>query len=306
MSEEKGLKIDQALATSKLVEKLKKFPPPLNNISEFLQKHQAVLTGSFLFSCVMDTSFQPNDIDVVFGKNYLEATLEMEKLGWCCGNQDRLKSREGYCNLAHVNNQFNMVYKGDKSPLTLALMKTIVDEKIDLSKKYDWDDLKFNFIVYGECENQSDIRKCIDEHFDLDGTTLQYDGKSWHLADDVNLDLFLNHKMMIYRNAQLLIRAKKEENPHSLLCNDVPWELAIHNWIEDRLKKYESRGFTIMNAEQVREYLQKLMETLPQKRIYVEESEVKAMCRTFTKDGYFVVKVIPNARDSLTCIVLVK
>ena len=252
---ESKVEIDQVSATSKLLEKVKNLPPPLNNLSEFLQKYGGVLTGSFLFSCVMPTAFEANDIDVVFGKNYLEAAQAMEAVGWRCGANNRLKSRDGYCNLAHVTNEFNMIFKNKPEDVSI---KCVDGEQL-IQTKYS-EHVKFNFIVYKECQTQSDIQKCIDEYFDLDGTTLQYDGKSWHIAADVDLDLFLHKKGMYYRESQLSARVPKPEHaPHYSTCNDLPWEISIGRWIEERLKKYESRGFTILNVRKVREYLYDFM-----------------------------------------------
>jgi len=255
-SEEK-VQLDQVSATLKLVEKLKTFPPPLNYLPQFLQKYGGVLTGSFLFSCVMPTTFAPHDIDVVFGENYAEAAQAMEKMGWRCGANNRLKSREGYCNLAHVTEEFNMIFKNQPEDVSI----DIVDGRQIIKTKYP-ENVKFNFIVYKQCKSQSDIQKSIDENFDLNGTTLQFDGKSWHIAADVDLDSFLNKKVMSYRKSQLVARAPPylRFRQHHSICNDIPWEISVCGWIEERLKKYESRGFTITNAGEVREHLRQLLE----------------------------------------------
>jgi uncharacterized glyoxalase superfamily protein PhnB len=274
--------------TARLMEKLKKLPPPFNNvyISKFLQHHQAVLTGSFLFSCVMpDIPFVPRDIDVVFGKNYHDAVEELEKTGWSYVPTDRLTSRDGYCNMAHVTDQFHMEHRAHPN-------------------------IKLNVITYKSCENQKNIQKCIDEYFDLDGCTLSYNGSDWHVAQDVDLNKFLTQQVLVYRESVLKDRIKKPKNPSNATCNKTPWDEAIYNWIMDRLKKYESRGFTIANADDVHKYLKNMLEKSKESgnraysTVYVEVDRVELVCDKLVKRGCKIIMPVINNIDGgdLACI----
>lgn len=273
--------------TTRLMENLKKLPAPLNDvyISKFLQHHQAVLTGSFLFSCVMpDSSFVPQDIDVVFGKNYADAVEELEKTGWSYVPTDRLTSRDGYCNMAHVTDQFHMAHRAVPN-------------------------IKLNVITYKTCENQKDIQKCIDEYFDLDGCTLSYNGSDWHIAQDVDLNKFMIQKVLVYRESVLKDRIKKPNRAPNVVYNKTPWEKAIYNWIMDRLKKYESRGFIISNVQDVRIYLQDMLEETSESKqreyakVYVHPDRVDLVCENLMKRGCTIILPrIPNADGNLICI----
>jgi hypothetical protein len=219
------------LATVRLLEKLKNLPPPLNNMVQFLQRYQGVMTGSFLLSCLFP-ELKPNDIDVVFGGNWIWANNALFDMGWNYGGTDNLTN---YCNLGHITTQYYLKHKL-------------------------YPELKLNFIVYEKCQTQNDIRQCIKEYFDFDGCTLNWDGKAWHIVEGIDMKNFLTHKVMKYRESQLNHRLQKPEYlPPKFICNDVPWEVAIHNWIADRLKKYEARGFTISNGEYVRKELAKML-----------------------------------------------
>jgi hypothetical protein len=281
--------------TLRLLEKLKHLPAPLNNMGQFLQEFQGVLTGSFLLSCFF-TDLKPDDIDLVFGREWLKANNALFAMGWHYGGTDNVKSREGYCNLTHVSEQYYLAHKS-------------------------FPGLKLNFIVYGECQNQDYIRKRIEEYFDFDGCTLNWDGKKWSIAKDIDMKQFLNHKIMKYRESQLDHRLQKpEHSAHKLMCNDVPWVVAVHGWIMDRLKKYEARGFTISNADYVKKRLQELLnETVDGIKndarqqlgkmmdkvcsdMYIQPECVESVCQAICRQGYQIINITPNARDNLSCV----
>jgi hypothetical protein len=246
-------------ATDRLWNKLKNLPPPLNNMHHFLQKYQGVLTGSFALSCFF-TDLQPDDIDVVFGKNSICAHNMLFDLGWKYRGTNNLKSRDGYCNLSHVTDQYYLTHELCPG-------------------------VKLNFIIYESCQTQNDVRQCIEAHFDFDGCTLTWDGKGWHIGKDIDMKQFLDHKVMKYRESQLDHRLKKPEDPRLQLPEcDITWELAIYNWITERLEKYEARGFTISNAEYVRKRLRDMLATSSLKFSQTKNAEKKTgLIDTFQK-----------------------
>jgi hypothetical protein len=226
--------INQQTATAKLYLKIQNLPAPFDRLADFLVSEKAVMTGSFLFSCIMDVDFKANDIDLVFGPGF-SGIEHLEKLGWSYVPKNRKTSSEGYLNRAHVFNEFHMAHP--KCPGVF-----------------------INYIQYQEGDSQAALQKCIDDNFDLDGCTLQWNGKEWHLADDVVLEDFFN-KTLKYREVCLYERINpgREEKckPNSAVCNKTPVETAVRECILERLHKYEMRGFKIVNADKIRDVIQR-------------------------------------------------
>ena len=224
--------IATTLATTQLLKKLKSLPQPFDSFSCFLKQFNAVVAGSFLFSCI-GIDVKANDIDIFFGS--MDAVDFLKNLGWEYVPRDRHLC--SYVFSAGIDHEFSM-----KHPMC--------------------PDLLLNYIVYKNAPTQMDIQKKIDENFDLNGCTLQWNGDDWHVASDVNWEKLTREKVLTYRESQLHLRLselKKISDNDSVTFGTRGWkELrekvlnCIPDIILERLDKYEKRGFTILNREYVR------------------------------------------------------
>ena len=224
--------INQQTATAKLFLKIQNLPAPFDNLAHFLITEKAVITGSFLMDCVLnDVDFKANDIDLVFGPGF-DGIHALEKMGWSYfPSRLRKACKYGYLNRAHVFNEFHMTHP--KCPGVF-----------------------INYIQYQEGDSQAALQQCIDDNFDLDGCTLQWNGKEWHLAADVVFEDFMNKKLK-YREVCLYERVNPgREKECQAICNNLPVEKAVRECILERLHKYEMRGFTIVNADKIRAVVQ--------------------------------------------------
>ena len=190
-------------------------------MNDFLKRHNGILTGSFALKCFFpQDEWEADDIDIflpnaVDEKNKFqgkrrEKNDELEKLGWqhvpySSRGVDEGKNMEGYDLRLPIGTHYKM-QKGS----------TVV-----------------NFIEYSGATTSQDVEDLIDKHFDINGCTIRWNGKEWHLTPDISFEFFLdrlwNHREFEFENLSLA-------------------QAAV---IKERLVKYLNRGFQVRNAKQV-------------------------------------------------------
>lgn len=171
--------------------RMKALPAPFDAMNAFLERYHAVLCGSFITRTLFpNDTWNNQDIDIFLSKRFHDQVMAL------------------------------IVY----DPHWLPDCDTDEYENDDIfrSRRRTRDQTNFNFIFY-HVETQEEVTQQIFRHFDIDGCTMQWNGRQWMWCPEMELRNYWNRQWK--------------------------YRIAPNHVTERRIAKYQARGFDITSIQ---------------------------------------------------------